>query len=202
MTVWASNPRVPPRSSSAISPQSSSGGCRRYHANAHLPSVTPVATKTVARKPCSARTGSAFSATSRKPSSKLRPIVRVGTSPAARRFATVGTSQTRKPSAARSSICFRKRRGVTASSSRSSEMRWYMTILGALVSSTPCLRTHQAAERVRVAAAFTGYGRVGPTPGIRLSPPAESDVMQPAIPSMRVTVANPVFDRFHRACRG
>ena len=62
MTVCASNWSVPPRSSSAMSSQPSSAGWRSYQANSVRPSVTPVATNTVALNPCSASTGSACSA--------------------------------------------------------------------------------------------------------------------------------------------
>ena len=48
-----------------MSLQPSTGGWRSYQVNFAVPSITPVATKTVARKPCRSSTGSACSAMSR-----------------------------------------------------------------------------------------------------------------------------------------
>ena len=65
MIVCASNENTGPPSSATMSLQPSSGGWRSYHVNVAVPSITPVATNTVARNPCRSSTGSACSATSR-----------------------------------------------------------------------------------------------------------------------------------------
>ena len=62
VTVCASKRSVPSRSSATTSSQPSTGGCcRAYHGNRSRPSVTPVVTNTVARKPWRSSTGSAWS---------------------------------------------------------------------------------------------------------------------------------------------
>ena len=109
----------------ADSSHPSTGGWRpSYHGNDTRRSTTPVVTNTVARNPWRSSTGSAASATSAKPSSKVSAIVRSGTASSRSSSSADMRSSTRYPSAARCAICSPNRGGVTASGSSSAATRW------------------------------------------------------------------------------
>jgi hypothetical protein len=63
------------------------------------------------------------------------------------------------------------------------------------MSRAPRVRMSQAADRMRVTAALTGYGSVGPTPGIRTWLPVGSAVTQSVMPFTSVTTRNAFLER-------